>query len=85
MRRFPGLALSTAAIPVLLLSVRHEVKMTSFACAPINSATCSRAVSFDGGGFNSILRCCCCDDETSLSVVASLCRSGLVLGYAAVG
>ncbi len=49
MWRLPGLApeldLSAAAMAVLLLSVAHEVKMTSLACAPINSATYSRAVS----------------------------------------
>ena len=45
MCRLPGLALSAAAIAALLLSVAHDVKRTSIECAPINSATCSRAVS----------------------------------------
>ena len=33
------------AMAALLLSVAQEVKITSGGCAPINSATCSRAVS----------------------------------------
>jgi hypothetical protein len=45
MCRLVGLAFSTAAMAVLLLSVAHEVKITSREGAPINSATCSRAVS----------------------------------------
>jgi hypothetical protein len=40
-----GLAFRAAAMAVLLLSVAPEVKITSSGCAPINSATCSRAVS----------------------------------------
>jgi hypothetical protein len=36
-------ARSAAAIAVLLLSIAHEVKITSREDAPINSATCSRA------------------------------------------
>ena len=39
-----GFARSAAAMAMLLLSVAHEVKITSIGCAPINSATCSRAV-----------------------------------------
>ncbi|HEV2349418.1 MAG TPA: hypothetical protein VG028_06180 [Terriglobia bacterium] len=34
-----------------LLSVAHEVKIKSLACAPINSATCSRAVSMTDFSF----------------------------------
>ncbi len=45
MWRFVGLARSAAAMAALLLSVAQEVKITSIGCAPINSATCSRAVS----------------------------------------
>jgi len=45
MCRMAGFALRAAAIAVLLLSVPHEVKITSRGCAPISSATCSRAVS----------------------------------------
>ena len=40
----------------LLLSVAHEVKMTSLACAPINSAACSRAVSIIDFSLAQILR-----------------------------
>ena len=45
MCRLAGFAFSAAAMAALLLSVAHEVKITSIGCAPINSATCSRAVS----------------------------------------
>ena len=45
MWRLVGFAFSAAAMAALLLSVAHEVKITSSGCAPINSATCSRAVS----------------------------------------
>ena len=45
MCRLSGLAFSAAAMAALLLSVPHDVKMTSIGCAPINSASCSRAFS----------------------------------------
>ena len=45
MCRLAGFAFSAAAMAALLLSVAHEVKITSRDGAPISSATCSRAVS----------------------------------------
>jgi len=45
MCRFPGLALRPPQIAALLLSVAHDVKIEVLCCAPINSATCARAVS----------------------------------------
>jgi hypothetical protein len=42
--RLPGSALSAAARAALFLSVAHDVNTVSNECAPINSATCSRAV-----------------------------------------
>jgi len=42
MCRLVGFAFSAAAMAVLLLSVPHEVKITSREGAPISSATCSR-------------------------------------------
>ena len=44
MCRFVGLAFKAAAMAALLLSVAQEVKITSSGCAPMSSATCSRAV-----------------------------------------
>jgi len=44
MWRLVGFARSAAAMAALLLSVAHEVKITSIGYAPINSATCSRAM-----------------------------------------
>ena len=51
MCRLVGFAFSAAAMASLLLSVAHEVKMTSIERAPINSATCSRAVSITDFSF----------------------------------
>jgi len=44
MCRFVGLAFKAAAMAALLLSVAQKVKITSSGCAPMRSATCSRAV-----------------------------------------
>jgi hypothetical protein len=47
-----GVRLQSAATAGLLLSVAQEVKITSREGAPINSATCSRAVSTTGLSFD---------------------------------
>jgi hypothetical protein len=41
--RLLGFAFNAALMAVLLLSVPQDVNITSIECAPIDSATCSRA------------------------------------------